>query len=210
MLFVSVLIVSNMIGGKLTTLRGWNFSAALVIFPVSYIIGDIMTEVYGYAEERRLIWIGFGCNLVAALATLLAVHLPSAVFYRDQTAYVTVLGQTPRLLAASLLAYLVGGFVNAWVLAKLKVRTSGKYLWLRTITSTIVGEALDSALFNFVAFAGMYTFLDVRGVMLTEWVMKCGFEILALPATYAAVRFLKRAERMDVYDRTTNFNPLKL
>jgi uncharacterized integral membrane protein (TIGR00697 family) len=216
-LFVGTLIVSNIIAVKLVNIFGLVLPAAVVLFPLTYIIGDVLTEVYGFARARRVIWIGFFTNLVAVGAIVLAGAIPAVPFWnlngayanadQAQGAYNAILGFTPRLLAASFAAYLIGEFLNSFVLAKLKIATGGRFLWLRTIGSTIVGQAADSAVFITVAFAG---FMDPAALVFTafcQWLFKVGYEILATPLTYAAVRFLKKAEGLDVYDRGINFNP---
>lgn len=208
--FVTTLIVANIIAVKPIDVFGLVVPAAVVVFPVSYIFGDVLTEVYGYAQARRVIWLGFGCNLLAVLAIWAGQALPGAPYWQSQDAYVAILGFAPRLLVASFVAYLVGEFANSFVLARLKVRTNGRWLWLRTITSTLVGEGLDSAVFMTAAFAGTGVFPPdaLLGAIATQWLFKVTYEILATPLTYAVVRFLKRQEGLDVYDRATNFNPL--
>lgn len=215
-LFVTILVLSNIIGGKMVMIMGVSFSAVLIVFPISYIIGDVLTEVYGYGADRRMIWTGFLCNALAVITIEIAVSLPPAPFYYGQPAYAAVLGQSPRLLVASFIAYLVGGFLNGFILAKMKIYAQGEKLWQRTIGSTLVSQAADTIIFNVVAFAGMwfapqvFAWSQIGVIALTEWSIKCGFEILATPVTYAVVRFLKRAERLDVYDHKTDFNPLKI
>jgi len=207
-LFVTTLVVSNVIAVKLFEVGGLVLPAGVVIFPLSYIVGDVLTEVYGYARARRVIWLGFACNLLAVVAIWVAIALPPAGFWApNQAAYETVLGFTPRLLAASFAAYLVGEFANAAVLARMKVATHGRYLWTRTIGSTLVGEGLDSAVFITLAFAGVMPPAALLPTIATQWLAKTGYEVLATPLTYAVVNWLKRVERVDVYDRTTPLNP---
>jgi hypothetical protein len=215
--FVTTLIISNIIAVKLVRIAGLILPAAVVLFPVAYIFGDILTEVYGYANARRVIWTGFFCNLLAVLAIWIGGALPAAPFWsigafgsaeQAQQAYQAVLGFTPRLLSASFCAYLVGEFLNSYVLAKLKVRTQGRFLWLRTISSTIVGEGADSAVFITIAFSGILSPAQIGTTVLSQWLFKVAYETLATPLTYVVVNFLKRAEREDYFDRETNFNPV--
>ncbi len=182
----------------------------MVIFPISYIFGDILTEVYGYARARQVIWIGFACNAFAVLAIWIGGLLAPAGFWNAQPAYERILGYTPRLLAASFAAYLVGEFLNSLVLAKMKIATRGRWLWTRTIGSTLVGEAADSAIFITAAFAGVIPWANLAQVAMAQWLFKSAYEIAATPATYAIVRFLKRKEGVDYYDTDTNFNPFTL
>jgi uncharacterized integral membrane protein (TIGR00697 family) len=209
--FITCLIVSNIIAVKLVTIFGLVLPAAVVIFPISYIFGDVLTEVYGYRQARRVIWLGFLCNLLAVIAIWLGQILPGVV-PPVQDAYAAVLGFTPRVLAASFVAYLVGEFANSYVLARLKVTTAGRWLWLRTISSTLIGEGLDSAVFMTAAFLGSGLIPDAAlpGAIVAQWLFKTAYEVLATPLTYAIVSFLKRQEGVDVYDRDTNFNPLAL
>ena len=209
-LFVTVLIISNIVAVKLVTIGPLVVTAAIVLFPISYIVADVLTEVYGYAVARRTIWIGFLCNLVAVLAIMLGGAIPPAPFWQDQSAYDAILGYSSRLLAASFIAYLGGEFLNAFVLAKLKLRTAGRHLWLRTIGSTILGQAVDSALFVTVAFAGVLPANALAVAVVSQWAAKVLYETVATPLTYLVVRFLKRSEGVDYYDRDTRFNPLAL
>ncbi len=209
-LFVTVLIISNIIAVKLVTIGPLVVTAAIVLFPVSYILADVLTEVYGYGVARRTIWIGFSCNLVAVVAIVVGGLIPPAAFWEGQDAYDAILGYSSRLLAASFLAYLGGEFLNAFVLAKLKLRTGGRHLWLRTIGSTLVGQALDSAVFVVVAFAGVLPTEALLAAAVSQWAAKSLYEALATPLTYLVVGFLKRSEGVDHYDRQTRFNPLAL
>ena len=207
--FVTCLITANIIAVKPVQIGGLIFPAAVVIFPLAYIFGDVLTEVYGYARARQTIWIGFACNLIAVLAIYIGGLLPAAGFWPNQSAYDMILGFTPRLLIASFVAYLIGEFLNSIVLAKLKVRTSGKYLWVRTIGSTLIGELADSAVFITAAFAGVWPGDQILTGVVTQWLLKSGYEVIATPLTYVAVGFLKRAENVDAFDRETNFTPFK-
>ncbi|MDY6917668.1 MAG: queuosine precursor transporter [Chloroflexota bacterium] len=205
--FITCLIVANIIAVKLISVGGLVLPAAIIIFPVSYIFGDILTEVYGYRSARRVIWLGFLCNLLAVVAIWLGGLLPASQFWGDQQAYQSILGYAPRLLAASFGAYLVGEFANSFVLAKMKVKTKGRWLWTRTIGSTLVGQGLDSLVFIIVAFAGTQPWAVLGTMILTHWLVKTGYEAVATPFTYAVVGYLKRKEGADTFDYDTNFNP---
>lgn len=207
-LFVTALIISNITAVKLVAAGPLVVTAAIVLFPVSYILADVLTEVYGYAVARQVIWIGFLCNLVAVVAIVLGGLLPAAPFWQQQEAYDAILGYSVRLLGASFLAYLGGEFLNSFVLAKLKVRMAGRHLWLRTVSSTLVGQALDSAVFVVVAFAGVLPPGALLAAAVSQWAAKSLYEALATPLTYLVVGFLKRSEGVDHYDRGTRFNPL--
>ena len=206
--FITSLIVANITAEKLIGFFGLVLPAAIVVFPISYILGDVLTEVYGYRVARRVIWLGFLCNLFAVAAIILGGILPAAPFWDAQEAYDRILGYTPRLLAASFLAYLVGEFANAIVLAKMKVATNGRWLWSRTIGSTLVGQGLDSLVFIVLAFVGTIPTSALLAAVVTQWLVKSLYEALATPLTYVVVNRLKRSEGLDVYDRDTNFNPL--
>jgi uncharacterized integral membrane protein (TIGR00697 family) len=197
--FVTALVVSNIIAVKLVEISGRIFPAGLVIFPLSYLLGDVLTEVYGIRAARRVIWLGFACNLLAIGAIQAAIHLPAAGFWEEnEGAYEQILGTTWRLFLASLTAYVVGELANAYVLAVMKGATGGRFLWTRTIGSTIVGEGLDSAIFVTIAFAG--TGAALANPIVTTWLIKVAWESAATPLTYAVVNYLKRSERADVYD----------
>jgi uncharacterized integral membrane protein (TIGR00697 family) len=209
-IFITCLITANITAVKLISLGGIILPAAVVIFPISYIFGDVLTEVYGYRQARLVIWLGFSCNLLAVIAIWLGEVLPAASFWNGQAAYVQILGYTPRLLAASFIAYLVGEFANSFVLAKMKIATKGRWLWTRTIGSTLVGEGLDSLFFITIAFIGTIPGNGLLSAILAQWLVKSAYEALATPLTYAVVNFLKRREGLDVFDYTTRFNPLTL
>lgn len=206
-LFVTCLLTANIIAVKLFVVAGVALPAGVVIFPLSYLFGDVLTEVYGYAAARRVIWLGFFCNLIMVVAIWVAQGLPPAPFWKGQAAYEQILGFAPRLLLASFLAYLVGEFANSYILARLKILTRGRWLWSRTISSTVVGQALDSAVFVSVAFAGTGV-PDLAAVILAQWLFKSGYEVIATPFTYVVVNYLKRAEGIDAYDYDTNFSPV--
>ena len=205
-LFVTCLITANIIAVKLVVIFGHVLPAAIIIFPLSYIIGDILTEVYGYRQARAVIWLGFLCNLVAVAAIWVGGFMTPASFWGGQEAYDSILGYTPRLLMASFAAYLVGEFANSTILAKMKIWTQGRWLWSRTISSTIVGQGLDSAVFITLAFAGGEVAL-VR-LILTQWTAKVIYEAAATPLTYLVVGWIKRREGLDHYDYDTSFNPI--
>jgi queuosine precursor transporter len=209
-LFISSLLAANIIAVKVVEIVGLVLPAAIIIFPLSYILSDVLTEVYGYDQARRVIWLGFLCNLIVVAATEAARVLPAAPFWDGQHAFERILGYTPRLLVASFLAYLLGEFANAFVLAKMKIATGGRWLWTRTIGSTMIGQALDSAVFITFAFAGTIPSAALGSAIVTQWLVKSVYEALATPLTYAAVNFLKRAEGIDHYDITTRFNPFRI
>jgi queuosine precursor transporter len=215
--FVTSLIVSNIIAVKLIAIGPFFLPAAILIFPISYIFGDILTEVYGYARARKVIWIGFGCNLLAVGAIWLSIELPPAPFWKmgdlpsphaSQQAYQAIFGFTPRLLGASFIAYLCGEFLNSFVMAKIKIATRGRHLWLRTIGSTMVGQLADSAIFVTLAFYGVVPFFAIGQMISAQWVVKVAYEALITPLTYLVANYLKRVEREDFFDHKTNFNPL--
>jgi uncharacterized integral membrane protein (TIGR00697 family) len=205
--FVTALITANITSVKLIGLFGLVVDAGTVIFPISYIFGDVLTEVYGYRRARRVIWLGFFCNLLAVGAIFLGGALPAAGFWEGQQAYETILGYAPRLLFASFCAYLVGEFANSYVLAKMKIATNGRWLWSRTIGSTLVGQGLDSAVFVVLAFSGTVPTGALIVIIVVNWLFKSAYEAAATPLTYLVVNFLKRRENTDVYDHDTSFNP---
>jgi hypothetical protein len=209
--FVTVLLCSGVIGvQKVSKLGEFEFGTAILFFPLSYVFGDILTEVYGYARSRRVIWAGFGALIFAALMSWVVVKMPAAPDWKGQEAYEMIFGSTPRILLASLVAFWAGEFANSFTLAKMKIKTKGRRLWTRTIGSTIVGEGVDSLVFYPLAFAGVWQNSLVAKVMVTNYALKVGWEIVITPVTYKIVNFLKRAENEDYYDRDTNFNPFTL
>jgi hypothetical protein len=208
-LFVTCLITANIIIAKQISIGGIILPAAIIIFPLSYIIGDVLTEVYGYQQARRVIWLGFLCNLIAVLAIWIGKLLPPASVFEAQAAYERILGSTPRFLLASFVAYLAGEFTNSFVLAKMKILTKGRWLWTRTIGSTLVGQGVDTLIVLTIAFAGVLSF-PVLGIMiLSHWLVKSAYEVIATPLTYVVVGYLKRKEGIDVYDYEVDFNPLR-
>ncbi len=209
--FVTVLLCSTLIGvPKVTALFGLTFGAGIFFFPISYVFGDILTEVYGYARSRKVIWAGFAALLFASFMTWFILALPSAPGWKDQAIFAKVYGQTPRIAFASFTAYWFGEFANSYVLAKMKVWTEGRHLWLRTIGSTIVGEGVDSVIFYPLAFWGLWEPSLVFKVMVANYLLKTAWEAMLTPVTYRVVAFLKRVEHEDYYDRDTNFSPFTI
>ncbi len=204
-LFITCLITANVIAVKIINLGPFLLPAAIFIFPLSYIFGDVLTEVYGYRLARRVIWLGFLCNLIFVFFVWLGQLLPAAPFWEGQEAYKRILGYTPRLLAASFLGYLAGEFANSFILSKMKIATRGRWLWSRTIGSTIVGQGLDTSIFITVAFIGTASFVPI--MILYHWLAKTIIEALATPLTYATVNWVKQREAVDTYDYDTRFNP---
>jgi uncharacterized integral membrane protein (TIGR00697 family) len=209
--FVTVLLCANLIGAaKVAELGGFSFGAGVLFFPISYVFGNVLTEVYGYARARKVVWAGFGALGFASFMSWAVLAFPPAAGWPHQAAYETVFGGTPRIVLASLVAYFCGEFCNSYVLAKMKIITSGRLLWSRTISSTIVGEAVDSLVFYPLAFLGVWeTDLVVR-VMITNYTLKVLWEVVMTPLTYRVVNFLKRAEHEDYFDRGTDFTPFSL
>ena len=213
--FVAILLLSNVIGaGKVATVNlpligDWPFGAGILFFPVSYVIGDVLTEVYGFARARRCIWTGFVALLFMALMSWVVVALPPASDWKGQEAYEAVFGQVPRIVFASMAAFWAGEFANSVVLAKMKVWTGGRHLWTRTIGSTVVGQGVDSLIFYPLAFLGAAGWTNdlVLKVLVTQWVLKVSWEVILTPVTYAVVGFLKHREGIDVYDEKTEFTP---
>ncbi len=208
--FVAVLMISNVVSAKILVFGPFTFDGGTILFPLSYIFGDVLTEVYGYARSRRVIWTGFAAALAMALIFALVGALPPAEGWGGQEAYETILGMTPRIVAASLIAYFAGEFSNSWVLARMKILTRGRWLWMRTIGSTLVGEGVDTLLFVLIAFYGALPWGLLLTVIISNYVFKCGVEALATPLTYRIVNGLKRAEQEDYYDYDTDFNPFKV
>jgi len=206
--FVVVLVLSNVIGAaKLSTVAGFTFGAGILFFPLSYVIGDVLTEVYGYARARRVIWAGFAALVFMAVMSFVVVALPPADSWTGQEAYEQVFGQVPRIVLASITAFWAGEFVNSYVMAKMKVWTRGEKLWTRTIGSTVVGQGVDSLLFYPIAFLGVWQTSDVLLVMVTNWALKVGWEAVLTPVTYRVVAFLKKREGVEIFDTDTNFSP---
>lgn len=208
--FVAILLLSNVIGaGKVAILGGWEFGAGILFFPLGYVIGDVLTEVYGYAHARRCIWTGFAALLFMAFMSLVVVSLPPAPGWTGQAAYESVFGQVPRIVFASIIAFWAGEFINSFVLARMKILTKGKHLWTRTIGSTVFGQAVDSVIFYPLAFWGVWETRQVLTVMVTNWALKVAWEALLTPVTYLVVNALKRHEGVDVFDEGTDFSPFR-
>lgn len=206
--FVAILLLSNVIGAaKLATIAGFTFGAGILFFPLSYVVGDVLTEVYGYAKARRCIWVGFAALIFMAFMSWAVVAMPPAESWDGQAAYESVFGQVPRIVAASIIAFWAGEFVNSFVMAKMKIWTAGKALWSRTIGSTVFGQAVDSAIFYPVAFLGIWETRDVVIVMVTNWLLKVVWEAMLTPVTYLVVGALKRSEGVEIYDTDTDFSP---
>ena len=218
-IFITILITSNIVAIKLihiATLPNPFLGSALIFlpasiiaFPISYIIGDVLTEVYGFRAARGVIWLGFACNILVAIILWVTGIMPGVIFWEDQVAYNTILGQFPLILLGSFIAYLIGEFSNSATLAILKVSTNGKHLWLRTIGSTVVGQGFDSFVFIFIAFgiSGAFGPETLFRMALLQWWAKIGYEVVATPITYAVVNYIKRKEQIDVYDAPKSLNP---
>ena len=208
--FVAVLLLSNVIGAaKLSEVGGYVFGAGILFFPVSYVLGDVLTEVYGYARARRVIWAGFGALIFMAFMGWAVVAMPPAPGWPNQPAYEAVFGQVWRIVLASITAFWAGEFVNSYVLARMKVWTGGRYLWTRTIGSTVFGQGVDSLIFYPIAFWGIWPTEQVVTVMLTNWALKVAWEAALTPVTYVVVGTLKRREGVDLYDEDTDFTPFR-
>lgn len=209
--FVCVLLCSNLIGAaKIASVGGFTFGAGVLFFPISYIFGDILTEVYGYARARRVVWAGFGAMIFASFMSWIVLSLPPAEGWPHQPAYETVFGATPRIVIGSLVAFFCGELCNSLVLAKMKIWTEGKHLWMRTIGSTIVGEGVDSLIFYPIAFYGIWSNDLLLTVLFSNYCIKVGWEAVITPFTYLIVNALKKAEHEDFYDRNTDFNPFTI
>jgi uncharacterized integral membrane protein (TIGR00697 family) len=205
--FVAVLMISNIASSKWVSMGPFTFDGGTILFPISYIFGDILTEVYGYRKSRQVIWIGFACALLMSAVFTIVGFLPSAPGWENQDAYSKILGTTPRIVAGSLVAYFAGEFTNSFILAKMKIFTRGRWLFTRTIGSTVIGQGVDTLFFIGIAFAGTLPAGTLLAGVVSNYIFKVGFEIIATPITYAVVSFLKRTEKSDVYDTKTNFNP---
>ncbi|MFA5931744.1 MAG: queuosine precursor transporter [archaeon] len=209
-LFVATLLISNIASSKILLLGPFTFDGGTLLFPIAYIFGDVLTEVYGYSKARKVIWIGFFCAILMSVVFAIVQFLPPAVGWENQTAFELILGITPRIVLASLIAYLAGSFSNSFILAKMKLITKGKYLWSRTIGSTIIGEGIDTILFCTIAFFGILPIELLVAVIVSNYLFKVGIEVLFTPITYKIIKLLKRKEGLDYFDKKTNFNPLAL
>jgi uncharacterized integral membrane protein (TIGR00697 family) len=207
--FVAVLLISNVASTKIISLWKFTFDGGTILFPLSYIFGDILTEVYGFMRSRRVIWLGFLAAFLMSVTFYLVQILPPAAGWQYQEDFSHILGFVPRIVLASLIAYFAGEFSNSYILSKLKIFTRGRFLWVRTITSTLVGEGLDTLLFCTIAFYGTIQVPVLISVILSNYIFKCSVEILFTPFTYIIVNFLKRQEREDMYDIGVNYNPFR-
>lgn len=209
-IFVAVLLISNVVAVKIVKIGPFSFAGGTLLFPLAYIFGDVFTEVYGYKRMRRIIWTGFVANILMALVFISIGKLPAASGWSNQAAYDAILGWVPRIVLASILAYWVGEFINSFVLAKMKIWTKGKWLWTRTIGSTVFGELLDTVIFVLIAFWGVLPSALIISVIISNYILKVGVEIIFTPITYGVVGFLKKREKSDVYDYQTKFTPFNI
>lgn len=211
MLFVSLFLAVNIIAQKLVPIGDYfMLTAGDFIYPLNYLLSMILTEVYGYAMSRRVIWASFICNIFVATILMFSISLPQAASWGNQEQYAMILGNAPRLLAASFGAFLIGEFIGTYILAKIKIFTSGKYLWVRTMSATLIGQLIDSAVFTVIAFAGVISWHDVMILSICAYLCKIFYQILLTPGIYALCKFLKKHEHVDIFDRNTNFNPFNL
>ena len=208
-LFVALLMISNTVASKIVILFGFTLPGSVILFPFTYIFGDILTEIYGYHGSRPIIWAGFGASLLMALSYTFVQALPPAPFWENQDAFQAILGQTPRIVVASLVAYLVGEFVNSFTVSRMKVLTKGKYLWTRTVGSTISGQAVDTIIFITIAFAGTFGNAELVILAVSTYIAKVIVEVVMTPVTYAIVGYLKKQEGMDTFDTDISYNPFK-
>lgn len=206
-IFSATLVITNLLNNKIFMLAGFAFPAGILTFPLSFLAADCLTETYGYSAARKVIWAGFASLLFMVFAVVAAIHLPAAEFWTNQEAFRAILNQVPRIVAASMLAYFAGEFCNSYVLAKSKVRTEGRGMWLRFVTSTMAGQAVDTIVFMTVAFLGVYPPKAMITLFVSAWVFKVAWEVVALPISVPFVRWLKAAEQEDHFDRDTDFNP---
>jgi queuosine precursor transporter len=209
--FVCIMLVSNVIGAsKVFTVFGYNFGAGIIFFPISYLFGDVLTEVYGYARARRVVWTGFAAMIFASFTSWMVVELPPAPGWPNQAAFETVFGATWRIVFGSLFAFCIGEFCNSYVLAKMKILTKGRHLWSRFMGSTVIGEGVDTLIFYPLAFYGIWPNSVLLSVMMSSYILKVLWEVIAIPFTYIFVNWLKRIENEDYFDTNTDFNPFKL
>lgn len=208
MIFVASLLIANTIAVKIITFANFTLPAGIIVFPIAYIFGDVLTEVYGFRRTRSVIWCGFACLAGMAGFYWIATLLPAAPFWQDSVPFARLLGFVPRIAFASFVAYLVGEFLNSMVISRMKVKTEGKHFWARALASTAIGEGADSVVFNTVAFAFVFPWKVLGVIMLSGWILKCAYEVLALPLTYVIVGWLKRAEGVDTFDRGVTYNVL--
>lgn len=208
--FVSIILISNVASSKITDIGPFEFDAGTLLFPLSYIFGDILTEVYGYKASRKIIWMSVAMNLLMAVVFIVVAKLPAAESWPNQDAYMAILGWTPRIVLASIIAFFAGEFSNSYVLAKIKIWMKGRMLWVRTISSTLIGEGLDSTIFVLIAFYGVLPKELLISIIISNYVFKVAVEVVFTPLTYLIVGFLKKNEGVDAYDKGTNFNPFRL
>jgi uncharacterized integral membrane protein (TIGR00697 family) len=208
MIFVASLLIANVIAVKVITWGPFSLPAGIIVFPVAYVFGDVLTEVYGFRRTRSVIWWGFACLAAMSFFFWLAAALPPAVFWNDQAAFSKLFGLVPRIAASSFVAYLIGEFLNSAVISRMKVATEGKHFWLRAVASTLVGEGADSVVFNFLAFSGVFPLKQVATIAVSGWILKSAYEVVALPLTYAIVGWLKRSEEVDTFDIGISYSPL--
>ena len=209
-IFVAILLISNLVGQKIAAIGWFRISGAQLLFPVTYIFGDIFTEVYGYGASRRAIWLGFFASMLMAVMALITVALPPAPDWRNQEAFKTVFYTVPRLIVASLIAYWAGEFANSYTLAKMKLLTRGRFLWTRTVGSTVVGQGVDTIIIMTLGFAGTVGWSDIGKLIVSGYLGKVIYEVLMTPATYAVVGWLKRKEHVDTFDYETDFSPFHI
>ncbi|MFW6277587.1 MAG: queuosine precursor transporter [Prolixibacteraceae bacterium] len=209
-LFAASLLISNIIASKIMMLGPWAVPAGVLVFPLAYILNDVITEVWGFSKARLIIWTGFAVNLLAVFFFSLGIAMPAAPFYEGQSAFAVVLGNTPRIVAASLLAYLAGSFLNAWIMSRFKVMTRGKGFSGRAVVSTLLGEGVDSAIFITVAFAGIVPIHALLTMIVTQALVKTAFEIIVLPVTVWTVKKVKETEGIDTFDYSVSYNPFSL
>jgi queuosine precursor transporter len=209
-LFAASLLISNIIASKIMMLGPLAVPAGVLVFPLAYILNDVITEVWGYSKARLIIWAGFAVNLLMVFFFSITLVVPAAPFWEGQDAFAAVLGSTPRIVAASLMAYLLGSFLNAWIMSSFKIKTRGKGFSMRAVTSTIVGEGADSAIFITVAFAGIFPAGVLLTMVVTQALVKIAFEIIVLPLTILVVKHVKRAEGTEVFDHSVSYNPFRL
>jgi queuosine precursor transporter len=209
-LFTATLLISNTLDNKVFMLGSLDLPSGIILFPLAYLAADVLTEVYGFAASRKVIWTGFASLVLMVIAYQVGEMLPAAAFWKDQAAYVAILGRVPRIVTASIVAYFAGEFCNSYVLAKVKVKMKGKAMSVRFVLSTIVGQFVDTSVFVAIAFTGVFAPAELLSVTLSAWAVKVGWEILALPITLPVVRALKKAENVDFYDTHTDFNPFAM
>jgi queuosine precursor transporter len=209
-MFVAVLVISNTLDTKVFQFFGLNLPAGIILFPLGYVFGDILTEVYGYASSRKVIWTGFFALLLMVASYEIGRLLPAASFWANQSAFDAIFSHVPRIVLASIAAFMCGEFCNSYVVAKMKVFMNGKHMWLRMVASTVVGQLVDTAVFVAIAFSGVFPATELLFIVLSAWAFKVSWEIIALPLTVIIVKRLKRAENIDFYDENTNFNPFSI